>query len=65
MKSHWAWDVADVIPGWWPQDPHLVHEIAILADRCRRGGFTMDRRPARPVVIALRRRSARTRWSVE
>jgi hypothetical protein len=27
-----------VIPGCWPQHPHLVHEIAVLADQRRRAG---------------------------
>jgi hypothetical protein len=31
-------DVADVIPLCWPQHPHLVHEIAVLADQRRRAG---------------------------
>lgn len=30
-----VFDPADVIPACWPQHPHLVHELAVLADRRR------------------------------
>ena len=38
------WEAADTIPACWPQHPHLVHEIAVLADQRRRAGhaFTND-----------------------
>jgi hypothetical protein len=52
-KEVWSWleavvnwlnhecilDVADVIPPCWPQHPHLVHEIAVLANQRRRAGL--------------------------
>ena len=38
LNHEYVWDVADVIPPCWPQHPHLVHEIAVLADQRRRAG---------------------------
>jgi hypothetical protein len=45
LNHEHVWDVADVIPTCWPQHPHLVHEIAVLADQRRRAGqaLTSDR----------------------
>jgi hypothetical protein len=40
MTEH-VWDVADTIPACWPQHPHLVHEIAVLADQRRRAGHAL------------------------
>jgi hypothetical protein len=44
LITEYVWEVADTIPGCWPQHPHLVHEIAVLADQRRRAGhaFTSD-----------------------
>jgi hypothetical protein len=39
LNLEYVWDVADVIPPCWPQHPHLVHEIAVLADQRRRAGI--------------------------
>jgi len=39
LNHEYVWDVADVIPPCWPQHPHLVHEIAVLADQRRRAGL--------------------------
>jgi hypothetical protein len=39
LSQEYVWDVADVIPPCWPQHPHLVHEIAVLADQRRSAGF--------------------------
>ena len=39
LNHEYVWDVADVIPSCWPQHPHLVHEIAVLADQRRRAGL--------------------------
>jgi hypothetical protein len=36
-----TWDVADTIPACWPLHPHLVHEIAVLADQRRRAGYAL------------------------
>jgi hypothetical protein len=38
LNREYVWDVAGVIPPCWPQHPHLVHEIAVLADQRRRAG---------------------------
>jgi hypothetical protein len=38
LNHEYVWDVAGVIPPCWPQHPHLVHEIAVLADQRRRAG---------------------------
>lgn len=39
VNHEYVWDVADVIPPCWPQHPHLVHDIAVLADQRRRAGL--------------------------
>jgi hypothetical protein len=39
LNHEYVWDVADVIPPCWPQHPHLVHEVAVLADQRRRAGL--------------------------
>ena len=41
LNIEYVWDVADVIPACWPQHPHLVHEIAVLADQRRRAGLAL------------------------
>jgi hypothetical protein len=38
LNHEYAWDVAGMIPGCWLKHPHLVHEIAVLADLRRRAG---------------------------
>jgi hypothetical protein len=38
LNREYVWDVADVIPPCWPQHPHLVHELAVLADQRHRAG---------------------------
>jgi hypothetical protein len=44
LVSEYVWDVADAIPACWPEHPHLVHEVAVVADQRRRAGhaFTSD-----------------------
>ena len=44
LNHEYAWDVAPLIPSCWPRHPHLVHEVAILADQRRRAtrGITSD-----------------------
>ena len=39
LNHEYVWDVADVIPPCWPHHPHLMHEIAVLADQRRRAGL--------------------------
>jgi hypothetical protein len=41
LNHEYVWDVVDVIPPCWPQHPHLVHEIAVLADQRRRAGLAL------------------------
>jgi hypothetical protein len=41
LNREYVWDVGAVIPGCWPQHPHLVHEIAVLADQRRRAGTAL------------------------
>jgi hypothetical protein len=41
LNQEYVWDVAAVIPPCWPQHPHLVHEIAVLADQRRRAGLAL------------------------
>jgi hypothetical protein len=44
LVSEYVWDVADAIPACWPERPHLVREVAVVADQRRRAGhaFTSD-----------------------
>ena len=44
LISEYVWEATDTIPACWPQHPHLVHEIAVLADQRRRAdhAFTSD-----------------------
>lgn len=40
LNTEYVWDqTAGMIPPCWPQHPHLVHEIAVLADQRRRAGI--------------------------
>lgn len=40
FNTEYVWDhTAGMIPPCWPQHPHLVHEIATLADQRRRAGL--------------------------
>ena len=40
FNHEYVWDHnAGMIPPCWPQHPHLVHEIAVLADQRRRAGL--------------------------
>jgi hypothetical protein len=45
LNHEHVWDVADVIPPCWPQHPHLVHEIAVLADQRYRAGQALSSDP--------------------
>jgi hypothetical protein len=38
LVTDYVWEAADTIPACWRQHPHLVHEIAVLADQRRRAG---------------------------
>ena len=40
FNREYVWDPnAGMIPSCWPHHPHLVHEIAVLADQRRRAGI--------------------------
>lgn len=39
LIHEYCWDADDVIPPYWPQHPHLVHDVAVLADQRRRAGL--------------------------
>jgi len=40
FNTEYVWDpTSGMIPPCWPQHPHLVHEIAVLADQRRRAGI--------------------------
>lgn len=41
LNREYTWDLAGLIPSCWPLHPHLVHEIAVLADQRRRAGLAM------------------------
>ncbi len=41
LNHDYTWDVAGLVPRCWPLHPHLVHEIAVLADQRRRAGLAM------------------------
>lgn len=38
VNSEHVWDPSYLIPPCWPAHPHLVHEIAVLADQRRKAG---------------------------
>lgn len=42
LNHEYVWDPDGMIPSCWPQHPHLVHEIAVLADQRRRVGIALD-----------------------
>lgn len=41
LNHEYVWDVATMIPTCWPKHPHLVHEVAVLADLRRRAGHAL------------------------
>lgn len=45
LNHQYAWDVGPLIPSCWPLHPHIVHEVAVVADQRRRAkqGATSDR----------------------
>ena len=42
VNHEYLWDPDGTIPPCWPQHPHLVHELAVLADQRRRAGIALD-----------------------
>lgn len=41
LNRAYTWDASAMIPTCWPAHPHLVHEIAVVADQRRRAGLAM------------------------
>ena len=39
LNHEYAWDTESFIPTCWPEHPHLVHDLAVLADQRRRAGM--------------------------
>lgn len=42
LNREYVWEPGGLIPACWPLHPHLVHEIAVLADQRRRAGMALD-----------------------
>lgn len=45
LNHEYVWDIATMIPACWPAHPHLVHEIAVLADQRRAAGLALNSIP--------------------
>lgn len=41
INHEYIWDTAGYIPSCWPEHPHLVHDLAVLADQRRRAGHAI------------------------
>ncbi|WP_249051933.1 hypothetical protein [Cellulomonas fimi] len=41
LNHEYVWDPDAMVPSCWPSHPHLVHEIAVLADLRRRAGLAL------------------------
>ncbi len=41
LNHEYVWDAEAMVPPCWPHHPHLVHEIAVLADLRRRAGLAL------------------------
>ncbi len=39
INHEYVWDTEAFIPSCWPEHPHLVHDLAVLADQRRRAGL--------------------------
>ena len=46
LNHEYVWDTNGFIPSCWPEHPHLVHDLAVLADQRRRAGLAQRRGPA-------------------
>ncbi len=42
LNHEYTWDINGTIPACWPRHPHLVHEVAVLADQRRRAGLALN-----------------------
>ena len=45
LNHEYVWDAEAMIPTCWPHHPHLVHELAVLADLRRRAGLALTGDP--------------------
>jgi len=45
INTEYTWDAAAMIPTCWPDHPHLVHEIAVLADQRYTAGLAYTSTP--------------------
>lgn len=45
LNHEHTWDLAGTIPTCWPQHPHLVRELAVLADQRRRAALALSSDP--------------------
>ena len=45
LNHEHTWDLAGTIPSCWPHHPHLVREIAVLADQRRRAALALSSDP--------------------
>lgn len=45
FNHEYAWDTSQAIPACWPEHPHLIHEIAVMADDRYRAGQAHDGAP--------------------
>ncbi|QLQ11735.1 MAG: hypothetical protein HZY75_05265 [Nocardioidaceae bacterium] len=41
LNHEYSWDIAGAIPTCWPMHPHLIHDLAVVADQRRRAGLAM------------------------
>ncbi|RXW32744.1 hypothetical protein [Propioniciclava flava] len=42
VNHEYVWDPDGTIPPCWPLHPHIVHELAVMADQRRRAGVALD-----------------------
>lgn len=45
LNHEHTWDLLGTIPTCWPQHPHLIHEVAVLADQRRRAALALNSDP--------------------
>lgn len=45
INTEYTWDAAAMIPPCWPDHPHLVHELAVLADQRHHAGLAHTSTP--------------------
>lgn len=45
LNSEYTWVTSDLVPACWPRHPHLVHELAVVADQRRLAGLALTSEP--------------------